>query len=49
MNLSVLIGGKCISKKSPLQDFLSSLKAAISTNDSNEFITGHLIYKLAYT
>jgi hypothetical protein len=36
-------------KKNPLQDFLSSLNAVISTNESAEFITGHVIYNLAYT
>jgi hypothetical protein len=36
-------------QKNPLQDFLSSLKAVISTNESNRFITGHMIYNLAYT
>ena len=29
-------------KKNPLQDFLSSLNAVISTNESTEFITGHV-------
>ena len=36
-------------QKNPLQDLLSSLNAAISTNDSTQFITGHMIYNLAYT
>ena len=36
-------------KKNPLQDLLSSLDAVISTNESTEFITGHVIYNLAYT
>ena len=36
-------------KKNPLQDFLSILNAVISTNESTEFITGHVIYNLAYT
>ena len=36
-------------KKNPLQDLLSSLNAVISTNESTEFVTGHVIYKLAYT
>ena len=36
-------------KKNPLQDFLSSLNAVNSTNKSPEFITGHVIYNLAYT
>ena len=29
-------------KKNPLQDFLSSLNKVISTNESTEFITGHV-------
>jgi hypothetical protein len=36
-------------KKNPLQDFLSSLNAVISTNESTEFVTSHVIYNLAYT
>ena len=36
-------------KKNPLQDFLSSLNAVISTNESTEFITGHVIFNPAYT
>ena len=36
-------------EKNPLQDFLSSLIAVISTNESAEFITGHVIYNQAYT
>ena len=36
-------------KKNPLQYFLSSLNAVISTNESTEFITGHVIYNPAYT
>ena len=36
-------------KKNPLQDLLFSLNAVISTNESNEFITGHLTYNPAYT
>ena len=47
--LSALIGGKSILKKNPLQDFLSNLNAVISTNESIEFITGHVIYNPAYT
>ena len=35
--------------KNPLQDFLSSLNAVISTNESTRIITGHVIYNLAYT
>ena len=35
--------------KNPLQDLLSSLNAVISTNESTEFITGHVIYNPAYT
>ena len=34
---------------SHLQDFLSSLNAVISTNESTKFITGHVIYNPAYT
>ena len=47
-NLSALIGGKFISKKNPLQDLLSSLNAVISTNESTQIITGHVIYNPAY-
>ena len=36
-------------KKDPLQDLLSSLNAVISTNESTEIITGHVIYNPAYT
>ena len=36
-------------KKNPLQDLLSSLNAVISTNESAQFITGHVIYNPAYT
>ena len=36
-------------KKNPLQDLLSSLNAIISTNESSEFIAGHVIYKPNYT
>ena len=36
-------------KKNPLQNLLSSLNAVISTNESTEFITGHVIYNPAYT
>ena len=35
--------------KKPLQDLLSSLNAVISTNESTQFITGHVIYNPAYT
>ena len=44
VNSSALIGGKFICKKNPLQDFLSSLNAVISTNERTRFITGHVIY-----
>ena len=37
---------KIYSKKIPLQDLLSSLNAVISTNESTEFITCHVIYNL---
>ena len=36
-------------QKDPLQDLLSSLNAVISTNESTEFIAGHVIYNPAYT
>ena len=32
-----------------LQDLLSSLNAVISTNESTQIITGHVIYNPAYT
>ena len=35
-------------QKNPLQYFLSNLNAVISTNESTEFITGHVIYNQAY-
>ena len=35
--------------KNPLQDLLSSLNAVISTNESSQIITGHVIYNPAYT
>ena len=38
-----------LNEKNPLQDLLSSLNATISTNESTEFITGHVIYNPAYT
>ena len=49
MNSSVLIVGKFMFKKNALQDFLSILNAVISTNESPEFTTGHVIYNPAYT
>ena len=36
-------------QKNPLQYFISSLIAVISTNESTEFITGHVIYNPVYT
>ena len=36
-------------KKNHLQDLLSSLNAVISTNESTQSITGHVIYNQAYT
>ena len=36
-------------QKDPLQDLLSSLNALMSTNESNQFITGHMVYNLVYT
>ena len=47
MNPSALNGG--IFFLNPLQDLLSSLNTVISTNESTQFITGHVIYNLAYT
>ena len=35
--------------ENPLQDLLSSLNAVITTYESTEFITGHVIYNLDYT
>ena len=36
-------------QKNPLQNLLSSLNAVILTNESTQFITGHVVYNLAYT
>ena len=36
-------------KKNPLQDLPSSLNDVISTNESTQFIPGHVIYNPAYT
>ena len=36
-------------KKNPLHDLLSNLNAIISTNESTQIITGHVIYNPAYT
>jgi hypothetical protein len=36
-------------QKNPLQDLLSSLNAEISTNESTRFITGQMVYNLAYS
>ena len=36
-------------KKNPLQDLLSSLNAVILSNQSTQIISGHVIYKPAYT
>jgi hypothetical protein len=47
--LSGVICGKFSLKKNPLQDLLSSLNAIISTNESTQFIKGHVIYNPAYT
>ena len=49
MNSSPLIGGKFNVEKNPLQDLLSSVNAVISTNESTQFITGHMVYNLVYT
>ena len=35
--------------KKILEDLLSSLSAVISTNESTQIITGHVIYNPAYT
>ena len=40
---------KLFFQKNPLQDLLSSRNAVISTNESTQFITGHVIYNTAYT
>ena len=48
INLSALISGKFVLKKS-FTEFLSSLNAVISTNESTEFITGLVIYNPTYT
>ena len=40
---------KIYSKNNLLQDLLSSLNAVISTNESTQFLTGHVIYNPAYT
>ena len=49
INSSALIGGKFILQKNPLQDLLSSVNAEISTNETIEFITGQMVYNMAYT
>ena len=49
INSSALIGGKFICKKNPLEDFLSSVNAVISTNERIEFIAGRITYNPAYT
>ena len=36
-------------KENPLQDLLSSLNVAISTNESTRIITDHVIYNPTYT
>ena len=46
INSSALIDGNFICKKNPS---LSSLNDVISTNESTQFITGHVIYNPAYT
>ena len=48
INSSALVGGKFISSKNPEQELLSSLNVVISTNESTWFITGHMVYNLAY-
>ena len=46
--LVLSLEGNLFLKRNPLQDFLSSLNAVISTNDSTWFIIGHVIYNPAY-
>jgi hypothetical protein len=46
--LSAIIGGKFILKKS-LTGFALQSEFVISTNESTEFITGHVIHNPAYT
>ena len=48
LSWSVLIGGKFICKKNPLQDLFSSMKAVISTNQRAWILTGHVTFKLRY-
>ena len=38
-----------LSKRNPLQDLFTSLNTVISTNESTQIITGHVIYNPAYT
>ena len=45
----MFLGKNSFVKKNPLQDFLSSLNAVISTNESTQIITGHVIYNLPFT
>ena len=47
-NSSALIGGKLFFPKSPLQDLLSSLNNVILTKKSTQFITGQMVYNLAF-
>ena len=37
-----------VKKKNPLQDLLSSMNAAISTNEKVWILTSHVIFKLRY-
>ena len=36
-------------QKKSLEYLLSSLNAVVSTNESTQFVTGHMVYNLAYT
>ena len=49
INLSAFIGGKTIFAKKTLQDLLSSKDAVFLANEITWFITGHMVYNLAYT
>ena len=51
MNSSALIGDSKIYffQDNLSQDSLYIMNAVISTNDSTQFIIGHMVYNLAYT
>ena len=44
-----LIGGESFFSKKSFTRFALHLNAVISTNESTQFITGHIVYNLAYT